>query len=122
MTRAITTGRDTELSSHAIEGLTRRLHGPVLLRGDRGYEDARAVWNAMIERRPAIVAQCRVVADAISCIQFAREHDLLLCINGGGHNDLSWEHSAVGHGDARYVLNIARVVGAGDRFQRTCVL
>ncbi|MFP5286371.1 MAG: FAD-binding oxidoreductase, partial [Thermoanaerobaculia bacterium] len=51
-----------------------------------GYDESRSLWNAMIDRRPAAVARCLGTADVVACVQFAREHDLLLCIKGGGHN------------------------------------
>jgi FAD/FMN-containing dehydrogenase len=54
--------------------------------GDAGFDESRALWNAMIDRRPAAVARCLGVADVITCVQFARANDLLLCIKGGGHN------------------------------------
>ncbi|MGV7223487.1 MAG: FAD-binding oxidoreductase [Nitrospinales bacterium] len=63
-----------------------RLRGPVLMPGDVGYEDSRIVWNAMIDRKPAFVVRCIGKADVIECVRFAREHNLLLCIKGGGHN------------------------------------
>jgi FAD/FMN-containing dehydrogenase len=66
--------------------LKARLRGPVLLPGDDGYEESRTVWNAMIDRRPAAVARCLGTADVIAGVRFAREHDLLLCMKGGGHN------------------------------------
>jgi FAD/FMN-containing dehydrogenase len=81
-----TAGQEIELEQKALDGLKTRLRGPVLLAGDAGYEEARTVWNAMIDRRPAVVARCLGTADVIACVQFAREHDLLLCIKGGGHN------------------------------------
>ncbi len=76
----------TSLSEDDIQVLRSRLRGPVLTLNDQGYEESRQVWNAMIDRRPALVARCLGVADVIACVQFAREHDLLLCIKGGGHN------------------------------------
>jgi FAD/FMN-containing dehydrogenase len=54
--------------------------------GDPAYEDARAVYNAMIDRRPALIAQCADVRDAAAAIAYARSHDLLVAIRGGGHN------------------------------------
>src|SRR3954468_12671681 len=59
-----------------------RLIGP----GDPAYEDARAVYNAMIDRRPALIAQCADTQDVAAAIAYARAHDLLVAIRGGGHN------------------------------------
>jgi FAD/FMN-containing dehydrogenase len=85
--RARTTeGREIELKQDTLGGLKMRLRGPVLVPGDAGYDESRTVWNAMIDRKPALVARCLGVADVIACVQFAREHNLLLCIKGGGHN------------------------------------
>jgi FAD/FMN-containing dehydrogenase len=79
-------GRAVTLGPAAISALKTRLKGPVLLSGDAGYDESRTVWNGMIDRRPALVARCLGVADVIASVQFAREHQLLLCIKGGGHN------------------------------------
>ena len=85
--RATTTqGREIDLKQDTFDGLKMRLRGPVFLLGDVGYEESRTVWNAMIDRKPAIVARCLGSADVIACVQFARENDILLCIKGGGHN------------------------------------
>ena len=54
--------------------------------GDGGYDDARKVWNGMIDRRPALIARCAGVADVINSINFARTHRLLVAVRGGGHN------------------------------------
>jgi FAD/FMN-containing dehydrogenase len=79
-------GREIELSQDAVNGWKARLRGPIVMPGDAAYEESRTVWNGMIDRRPALVARCIGVADVIECVRFAREHDLLLCIKGGGHN------------------------------------
>jgi FAD/FMN-containing dehydrogenase len=79
-------GRDIELSGDVVDGWKARLRGLVLVPGDAGYEDSRTVWNSMVNRRPAVIARCLGAADVIQCVRFAREHDLLLCIKGGGHN------------------------------------
>jgi hypothetical protein len=79
-------GQEIELNQDTLDGLKMRLRGQVLLPGDVGYEESRTVWNAMIDRRPAVVVRCISISDVIACVQFAREHNLLLSIKGGGHN------------------------------------
>ncbi len=63
-----------------------RLRGEVLRPGANGYEGARRVWNGMIDRRPELIVRCTGVADVISAVQFARAHDLLVAVRGGGHS------------------------------------
>jgi len=79
-------GRDFELTQEVLGALRLRLRGPVILPGETGYEDARTVWNAMIDRRPAAVIRCLGTADVVAAVQFARANNLLLCLKGGGHN------------------------------------
>lgn len=79
-------GREAGLKQDALDGLKSRLRGSLLTAGDPGYEDSRTVWNAMIDRRPALVVRCLGSGDVIACVEFARANDLLLCIKGGGHN------------------------------------
>ena len=79
-------GREIELKQDKLDSLRMHLQGPVFLPGDVGYEESRTVWNGMIDRRPSIVARCLGTTDVTSCVQFARENGLLLCIKGGGHN------------------------------------
>jgi FAD/FMN-containing dehydrogenase len=86
MKATTTDGREIDLKQEALDGLKTRLRGPVLVAGDAGYEESRAVWNAMIDRRPAAVVRCLGTADVIAGVRFALEHDLLLAIKGGGHN------------------------------------
>ena len=69
-----------------IEELRTQLRGPILLPNDAGYDEARSIWNAMIDRRPAAFARCLGLADVVTCVNFAREHSLPLTIKGGGHN------------------------------------
>lgn len=75
-----------QLDDAAIESLRKQLRGPLLVPGETGYDDARMVWNAMINHRPALIARARGVADVIATVNFARDHDLLLSIKGGGHS------------------------------------
>ncbi|NIM73356.1 MAG: FAD-binding protein [Gammaproteobacteria bacterium] len=79
-------GGDIGLQPDAIDALRLRLRGPVMVPGDPAYEEARTLWNAMIDRKPAMVVRCIGNADVIESVRFAREHDLLLCIKAGGHN------------------------------------
>jgi FAD/FMN-containing dehydrogenase len=83
---ALTAKAAPRLEEEDIQVLRARLRGPVLTPTDDGYDEARQVWNAMIDRRPALIARCLGVADVIACVQYARERDLLICIKGGGHN------------------------------------
>jgi FAD/FMN-containing dehydrogenase len=70
----------------AIESLKTSLQGELLNSADPGYDESRSIWNAMIDRRPALIARCIGVADVIMCVNFAREQGLALSIKGGGHN------------------------------------
>jgi len=79
-------GSTVDLTPELLAGLKARLKGPLLTPDDAGYEDSRTVWNAMIDRRPALVVRCLGVADVVACVQFARTHELLLSVKGGGHN------------------------------------
>jgi hypothetical protein len=62
------------------------LRGQSFCTGDQGYDAARTVPNAMINRRPAVIARCTGAADVVACVRFAREHDLLVAVRGGGHS------------------------------------
>ena len=79
-------GEDGALSNHVVEDLRKRLHGALLTAADIGYDVARRVWNGMVDKRPALIAQCVHSADVVACVNFARDHDVLLSVRGGGHN------------------------------------
>lgn len=68
------------------EELRAQLGGQLITPDDPGYDDARRVWNGMIDRQPALIVRCRGVADVVASVRFAREHQLLLAVRGGGHN------------------------------------
>ena len=68
------------------ENLKKTVRGAVLCPGEDGYDTARTLPNAMIDRRPAFIARCTGAADVIACVRFAREHDLLVSVRGGGHS------------------------------------
>ena len=69
-----------------VEGFRAQLRGEVLDPSSPSYNDARVVWNGMIERRPALIARCRNAADVAASVSFAREHGLAIAIRSGGHN------------------------------------
>ena len=80
------TGGETTIGEVACEALRSSLRGELATPGSDGYEEARTIWNAMIDRRPAAIARCRGAADVMRAVDFAREHSLLLAVRGGGHN------------------------------------
>ncbi len=76
----------TDLETTTVESFGDQLRGEVLQPGDEGYDDARTVWNAMIDKEPALIARCKGTADVIGAVNFARDLDLLIAVKGGGHN------------------------------------
>ena len=81
----ITTGRGT-VPEPAIDELRAAVGAQLITSEDDRYDDARRVWNGMIDRRPALIVACRGVADVVASVRFARAHDLPLAVRGGGHN------------------------------------
>jgi len=80
------TGGKTVLEQAVVAEFKSRLRGELLGPGDDGYDGARAIWNGMIDKRPALIARCTGVADVIEAVNFARTHNLLVSVRGGGHN------------------------------------
>jgi FAD/FMN-containing dehydrogenase len=74
------------VSSKAIEDLKTATRGEVIVPSDAGYDEARSIWNAMIDRRPAMIVRCAGAADVRRAVNFARDNELLLAMRGGGHN------------------------------------
>jgi FAD/FMN-containing dehydrogenase len=101
-----TTGGHTVLGEAALRHLQARLHGELLLPGGDRYEETRKVWNGMIDKRPALIARCAGAADVLATVTFAREHNLLVSVRGGGH---SIAGKAVCHGGL--MIDLARMRG-----------
>ena len=74
------------ISLTAIENFKSSLRGELLRPGDPGYDNARKIWNGMIDKRPTLIARCAGVADVIECVNFAQAHSILVAVRGGGHN------------------------------------
>ena len=74
------------MSAQTIEQLRERVRGEVITPADEGYEDARKVYNEMIDRRPAAVVRCTQTSDVAAAVAFARESELALAVRGGGHS------------------------------------
>jgi len=70
----------------AVQDFKASLRGPLLQPSEAGYDDARKIWNGMIDKRPALIACCSGPADVINCVNFARSNNLLVSVRGGGHN------------------------------------
>jgi FAD/FMN-containing dehydrogenase len=86
ITVATNKNSNTTLDQETIEALRAELRGTLLLAADAGYEQARQVWNGMIDRRPGMIVRCAGVADVIAAVKLAKAHDLVVAVKGGGHN------------------------------------
>jgi FAD/FMN-containing dehydrogenase len=75
----------TTFATTAVDGLRSALRGSALTSGDPAYDEARTLFNAMIDKRPAVIAQCADPADVAAALAFAREHRLEVGVRGGGH-------------------------------------
>jgi FAD/FMN-containing dehydrogenase len=85
--RALTKdGADCIVGEPALAAFEAGFRGILLRPGAAGYDDARQVWNGMIDRRPALIARCAGPADVVCAVNFARDQDLLVSVKGGGHN------------------------------------
>lgn len=74
------------LTETMVDALRATFRGPLVGPGDPDYDAARSVWNAMIDKRPAVVARCTGPADVVAAVNFAREHELVTAVRGGGHS------------------------------------
>lgn len=96
-----------DIHQGALERLRGEVTGEVIVAGDAGYDTARAVWNAMIDRRPAVIVRCKSTADVVAAVDFARGLRLPVSVRGGGHNVAG---HAVGEGSVMVDLSLMRDV------------
>ncbi|UKJ07781.1 FAD-binding oxidoreductase [Solitalea lacus] len=75
-----------ELETTTINDFKTNFQGDVLLSSDVGYDEARQIWNAMIDRKPRLIARCKSPEDVVQAVKFGLQHNLLISIRGGGHN------------------------------------
>ena len=79
-------GNDARLDDAAVRALSSAVRGEVLTPASPGYDPARVIWNAMIDRRPGLIVRCANADDVVQAVNFARTHGLLVSVRGGGHN------------------------------------
>jgi FAD/FMN-containing dehydrogenase len=114
-TRQSAEPRHLAVDASALDSFRASLRGQLILPSDEGYEPARYVWNAAVDRRPALIARCFGVVDVVRAVEFARDHDLLVAIRAGGHN-------VAGHGtcDEGIVIDLSPMRGMSiDLARRT---
>jgi hypothetical protein len=90
----------------SLEKLRARFRGQIVLAGDLGYDDARKVYNGMIDRRPRVIARCADASDVMAAVDYGRENNLLTAVRGGGHNG-----GGLGVCDDGLVIDLSRMRG-----------
>jgi hypothetical protein len=81
-----TRGAECVVSGAVIDEFASDFRGDLIASDDHDYDAARKVWNGMVDKRPALIARRAGAADVVACVRFAREHDLLISVRGGGHS------------------------------------
>src|SRR5690348_8428600 len=102
--RVTTTGAKTVLNQAVVEELRGNLRGELIHPGDNRYDEARSIWNAMFDRRPALIVRCAGAFDVINCVNFARVNSIPVAVRGGGHNV-----SGSGACDGSLMLDMSRL-------------
>lgn len=74
------------LQQSQVDSFKAGFGGDVILPEDSNYDEVRQIWNAMIDRKPGMIARCTSAEDVVKAVNFGREHDLLISVRGGGHN------------------------------------
>jgi FAD/FMN-containing dehydrogenase len=93
-------------SHNSFRALAESLRGELIQPGDQYYDNARKLYNGMINRRPRAISRCADISDVITAVRFAREHELLLAVRGGGDNG-----GGLGSCDDGLVIDLARKKG-----------
>ena len=105
--RAVTTaGQEILLNDAVIAELRERLHGELLCAADSGYDEGRSIWNAMHDKRPALLVRCAGASDVIAVVNFARARNIAVAVRSGGHNV-----SGSGSCDGGIQLDMSRLKG-----------
>jgi FAD/FMN-containing dehydrogenase len=98
-----------------VQAFAQNLRGELIQSGDNNYDEARKLYNGMIDRRPRFIVRCVDAADVMASVNFAREHQLLLAVRGGGHNG-----GGLGSCDDGLVIDLSRMKGVRvDPSERT---
>ncbi len=79
-------GGEIWITDEEVQGFAAGARGEVLTPESPHYDEVRAIWNAMIDRRPGLILRCAEAADVVQAVNFARKHRLLLAVRGAGHN------------------------------------
>ncbi|HLI50913.1 MAG TPA: FAD-dependent oxidoreductase, partial [Thermomicrobiaceae bacterium] len=95
-----------ELDAEAIASLQARVRGAIIRPGDESYDAARAVYNGMIDRHPALIVRCTDAGDVMAAVDFARERGLPISIRGGGHSA-----AGLGVNDGGLVVDLSQMRG-----------
>jgi FAD/FMN-containing dehydrogenase len=101
-----------QLRAADVGAFSKQISGGVLRPADAAYDDARKVWNATVDRRPALIARCRTTSDVQAAVRFAAAHGMLLSVRGGGHHIAG---NAVAEGGLMVDLSGMRTVGIDAR-------
>jgi len=94
----------SQLDKQVVSDFKGSLRGELIQPGDAGYDEARQLYNGMIDKRPAFIARCVDAADVIAAVNFGREHNLLIAVRGGGHNG-----AGLGSCDHGLVIDLSRM-------------
>ncbi len=109
-------GSDLQITADALQAFKAGFRGALLAADEPQYDETRKIWNAMIDRRPTVIARCTGAADVVRAVSFAREHRIVNSVRGGGHNIAGL---AVCDGGLMIDLSLLRGVWV-DAAARTC--